>query len=257
VKKPLVSHDPHFLNWPRRPNDPKNLFNNCFSFAVGNADSQNNFANRDHPAIRQPEPGDAIGMPAKIYTLAHGFTAATICQLFSKMEGVEQVKVNDYDRLPEAPEGKRMVAMWFLPPVGGKISSAMYHWAKQEPADPANPNAPRLFNGKMADEPPSTKDARGNDIVDPRYATFRPNQEGPFFFFIPEEGLNLHMHPDWVGPVTKAYDHQAKLREGKPVPELSDAFSAMAGLIKPGTDARLESFVRTVVSKNTATATLT
>lgn len=100
------------------------------------------------------------------------------------------------------------------------------------------------------------KDGNGHVIIDPRYANFRVNQQGPFFFFIPEEGLDLSMHPDWVEPIKQAYDHQKKLALGKPVPELGEAFSTIATLIKPGTDPKLESLVKATVAKNTATATL-
>lgn len=247
MKDVPVSHDPHFLNWPRQPSHPQNVNNNCFSYAVGNKVTIEQYADRDHPAIRQPEPGDAIGLPTKIYSLAHGFKASTICTLAAKMK-MMPIKVADHDGLPEAPQGKRLVVMWFLP--AAKAANAMYHWARQDPVDPANPKAPRVFTGKMADEVPSSRDSRGHVITDPRYAHFRAGQEGPFFFFVPEEGLDLAMHKDWVRPVIDAYDSQKDMKHGRPVSELGAAFSSMATLARHSNDPKFEQFIHAVALRN-------
>jgi hypothetical protein len=220
MKGPTRSADPHYLNWPRPRQHPQNVNNNCFSYAVGNHATVTEFADRMTPAIRQPDPGDNIGMPAKIYTLAHGYNAQSFCRL-AELSGLKPLQVPEFGLLPKLPAGERLVAMVFLP--SQDIAATNYHWVRQGPDG--------LFTGHVPEEGPTDRDSYGHIVTDPRYAQYRQNQQGPFFFSVPEQGLDLRMKAPWPDLVHKAYMLQLGQPPGFISRELGKTFAHMAQLI--------------------------
>jgi len=228
------STDPHFLVWPRDPAHPQNIHNNCFSYAVGDVETINNYADRTSDVLRQPEPGDAIGMPAKIYTPAHGFNAQSIRTL-AIMTGLQEVSVSEYEPLPLPERGQRLVAMVFL--TGQDLATTQYHWLRQGPD--------RLFTAHIPEQGPSDRDVRGRLIRDPRHSYFSRNQQGPYFFLIPEQGLPLKMQPPWDRLITNLHDQRHSPSGQRAQAAIFNEMAALVDRVKfPVVKAKLEKLAR-------------
>lgn len=183
-----VSRDPRFLRWQTvRVGDPLNLNNTCYAYAVGDDATIENYANRPVGSVmRPPQVGDAFGINEQIYGMVQTMTADRICDLAEK-DGLRRLPTPGVgEKLPEASPGHRLVAMFF-----GRHPTTMeyeYHWLRSYEGEWS-----QKFGHKAL---PKQVDAEGKLITDPRSAKFYLMQQGPFFFEVPKDGLDLRVRPE-------------------------------------------------------------
>lgn len=224
-----ASTDPRFLLFKGHAADsPFILRNNCVSFAASNDATVEAYEERAHPLLHKPDLGDGVGIPYKLHQIAFGYDVSGALALTEK-NGAIPLDVTVGGAIPKAPYGYRRVAMFYYP----AGSESQYHFLRE--------GQDGVWVGKDCEDKPSDRDWRGQLVCDPRNAIWGEYCKGPWFFAVPEDGIEMRLSREWAKLLV---DLDGGMKQfnllPKPSPELAGNFSRAASLLA-GRDDRLSS----------------
>lgn len=189
--------------------------NNCVSYAVSTDNTVLDYAKRPHPLLQQPDLGDAVGVPWKLYQLVLGYGVEGPLEL-AELHGLKRVHADPQQPLkePDVPNGHYLVAMFY----SGEQSQ--YHFIRK--------GADGVWTHKFGDDPVSLLDHQ-NKPLNPFKSYYGL---GPYFFAVPEGGVEMRM------PQAQA-DHMIALnaalkdykQSGQPSPQLAALLTEAADSI--------------------------
>lgn len=175
------STDPRYLLLKNAPDIDLVKRNNCVSYAISSDDTVLDYSKRPHPLLQQPDLGDAVGVPWKLYQLALGYGLEGPLEL-AELNGLKRLHIDHKHPLkePDVPKGHYLVAMFY----SGEQTPAhqrQYHFIRK--------GADGVWTHKFCDDPVSLLDQQ-NKPLNPFKSYYGL---GPYFFAVPEGGVEMRM----------------------------------------------------------------